>query len=64
MLKAGLVDELVVYLAPHLLGDRARGMFNFPELTDMTGRVAIDIEDIRAVGKDWRMVAKVNNSPS
>lgn len=64
LLKAGLVDELVVYLAPHILGDRARGMFNFPELTEMAGRIAINIQDIRAVGKDWRLVATVNNSPT
>lgn len=61
LLKAGLVDELVVYLAPHLLGDRARGMFNFPELAEMAGRIALEIQDIRAIGKDWRIVATVNN---
>lgn len=64
LLKAGLVDELIVYLAPHILGNRARGMFNFPELADMAGRIAFQIQDIRAVGKDWRMIATVNNSPT
>ena len=64
LLKAGLVDELVIYLAPHILGDQARGMFNFPELADMVGRIAVDIQDIRAVGKDWRMVVTVRNSLS
>ena len=63
LLKAGLVDELIVYLAPHLLGDSARAMFNFPALTDMTGRIAIDVQDMRAVGKDWRITAMVKNSP-
>ena len=33
LMRANLVDELVVYLAPHLLGDNARGMFGLPELT-------------------------------
>ena len=37
LLKEGCVDELLVYLAPCLLGDRARGMVDLPELTDLTG---------------------------
>ena len=32
MLQAGLVDELMIYQAPLLLGDKARGMFDLPEL--------------------------------
>ena len=62
LLKAGLVDELVVYLAPHLLGDGARGMFDIPGIEAMTNRIAIDIQDIRAVGKDWRITASVKNA--
>ncbi len=61
LLKAGLVDELIVYLAPHLLGGSARGMFELPGIDSMTDRVAIDIQDIRAVGKDWRITASVKN---
>ena len=38
LLQAGLVDELVIYMAPLLLGDRARGLFQLPELTRMSGR--------------------------
>jgi diaminohydroxyphosphoribosylaminopyrimidine deaminase/5-amino-6-(5-phosphoribosylamino)uracil reductase len=62
LLKAGLVDELIVYLAPHLLGDAARGMFDIPGIEVMTDRIAIDIQDIRAVGKDWRITASVKNA--
>jgi diaminohydroxyphosphoribosylaminopyrimidine deaminase/5-amino-6-(5-phosphoribosylamino)uracil reductase len=58
LLKAGLVDELVVYMAPHLLGSSARGMFSIPGLESMADRVALDITDIRAVGRDWRITAK------
>lgn len=61
LLDAGLVDELVVYLAPHLLGGSARGMFNIPGLESMAGRIALDIQDVRAVGRDWRITATVNN---
>ncbi len=59
LLEAGLVDELVLYLAPHLLGSSARGLFNFPALESMADRVALDITDVRAVGKDWRITARI-----
>ena len=59
LLCAGLVDELVLYLAPHLLGSSARGLFNFPGLASMADRIALDIQDVRAIGKDWRITAKL-----
>jgi diaminohydroxyphosphoribosylaminopyrimidine deaminase/5-amino-6-(5-phosphoribosylamino)uracil reductase len=59
LLRAGLVDELVLYLAPHLLGSDARGLFNIPGLGSMDDRIALDIQDVRAIGKDWRITAKL-----
>jgi diaminohydroxyphosphoribosylaminopyrimidine deaminase/5-amino-6-(5-phosphoribosylamino)uracil reductase len=59
LLRAGLVDELVLYLAPHLLGSSARGLFNVPGLASMADRIALDIQDVRAIGKDWRITAKL-----
>ncbi len=59
LLRAGLVDELMLYLAPHLLGSNARGLFNFPGLEGMADRIALDIQDVRAIGKDWRITAKL-----
>ncbi|MGH8757624.1 MAG: dihydrofolate reductase family protein, partial [Burkholderiales bacterium] len=58
LLKAGLVDELLLYLAPHLLGDNARGMFDLPELTELTGRRELKILDQRMVGQDLRVLAR------
>ncbi|MDH3870994.1 MAG: RibD family protein, partial [Gammaproteobacteria bacterium] len=60
LLAAGLVDELLIYLAPHLMGDTARGLFALPGLERMQDRIGLDISDIRAVGKDWRITAKVS----
>lgn len=57
-LHAGLVDELVIYMAPHLMGDSARGLFSLPALRHMHERLDLEIIDIRAVGKDWRITAK------
>ncbi|HET9699398.1 MAG TPA: bifunctional diaminohydroxyphosphoribosylaminopyrimidine deaminase/5-amino-6-(5-phosphoribosylamino)uracil reductase RibD, partial [Burkholderiales bacterium] len=59
LLAAGLVDELVIYLAPHLLGDGARGMFNLPALEDLAGRRELVIRDLRSVGQDLRITARL-----
>jgi diaminohydroxyphosphoribosylaminopyrimidine deaminase/5-amino-6-(5-phosphoribosylamino)uracil reductase len=59
MLAAGLVDELVIYMAPHLMGDAARGLFHLPGLDRMAQRIRLEVQDIRAVGQDWRITAAV-----
>jgi diaminohydroxyphosphoribosylaminopyrimidine deaminase/5-amino-6-(5-phosphoribosylamino)uracil reductase len=59
LLKAGLVDELVLYFAPQLLGDMARGMAQLGELTSLSERVELAWQDMRQVGSDLRIVAKV-----
>ena len=61
MLDAGLVDELVIYMAPHLMGDAARGLFRLPGLERMAQRIQLQVRDIRAVGDDWRITAGVVN---
>ncbi len=58
LLKAGLVDELVLYYAPYLLGSEERGMFQMPPLARMDERLALEVIDMRAVGRDWRIVAR------
>ncbi len=58
MLQAGLVDELIIYMAPHLMGSEARGLFNMPGLETMAQRINLDIQDIRAVGRDFRILAR------
>jgi len=59
LLVAGLVDELVIYMAPHLMGDAARGLFVLPGLEHMQQRIRMSITDIRAIGHDWRISATV-----
>jgi diaminohydroxyphosphoribosylaminopyrimidine deaminase / 5-amino-6-(5-phosphoribosylamino)uracil reductase len=58
LVAAGLVDELVIYLAPHLMGDAARSMFKLPELTSLEEKRALKIQDVRAVGTDIRIIAR------
>jgi len=62
MLQAGLIDEFIIYVAPRLLGDTARGLFTLPGLQSMAQIIELDIIDIRAVGHDWRITARVRNS--
>ena len=57
LLLAGLVDEIVLYLAPHLMGDGARGLFRLPGLTQMSDRVELTIRDLRTIGPDLRITA-------
>jgi diaminohydroxyphosphoribosylaminopyrimidine deaminase / 5-amino-6-(5-phosphoribosylamino)uracil reductase len=59
LINAGLVDELVIYLAPYLIGDAARGMLKLPELADLQGKRALSIEDMRRVGPDIRITAQL-----
>lgn len=59
LIEQGLADELVLYMAPHLMGSAARPLFHLP-LTTMAERYALTIRDIRAVGQDWRILADFN----
>jgi diaminohydroxyphosphoribosylaminopyrimidine deaminase/5-amino-6-(5-phosphoribosylamino)uracil reductase len=54
-LQAGLVDEIVLYLAPHLMGDAARGLFTLPGLDRMSDRLDVSVSDVRSVGVDLRL---------
>ncbi|MBA3997453.1 MAG: bifunctional diaminohydroxyphosphoribosylaminopyrimidine deaminase/5-amino-6-(5-phosphoribosylamino)uracil reductase RibD [Candidatus Accumulibacter sp.] len=58
LLGAGLVDELLLYLAPCLIGDAARGMFNLPALDFLDGKRRLAIRDVRMVGPDLRLLAR------
>ena len=59
LLAAGLIDEIVIYYAPHILGSTAHGMFAMPGLENMQQRHALKIQDVRAIGDDWRVTARV-----
>jgi len=53
LLQAGLLDELIVYMAPTLMGDLARPLLSLP-LQHMSEKVPLRIEDVRKIGEDWR----------
>jgi diaminohydroxyphosphoribosylaminopyrimidine deaminase/5-amino-6-(5-phosphoribosylamino)uracil reductase len=61
-LRAGIIDEIVVYMAPKLMGDGARGLFHTPGLESLADAVELSISDMRAVGDDWRITATVRQT--
>jgi len=62
LLKAGLIDELIIYMAPRILGNAARGMFDVPALQALSDDYRVTLDDIRKVGADIRMTARVNST--
>ena len=57
LLDAGIVDELLVYLAPDLLGSDAREMATFGPLAALDDRLAFNFADVRQFGRDLRITA-------
>jgi diaminohydroxyphosphoribosylaminopyrimidine deaminase/5-amino-6-(5-phosphoribosylamino)uracil reductase len=55
-LRRGLLDEIVIYMAPKMLGSNALPLFNLP-LDTMSAALSLKIKDVRAVGRDWRITA-------
>jgi diaminohydroxyphosphoribosylaminopyrimidine deaminase / 5-amino-6-(5-phosphoribosylamino)uracil reductase len=56
LLQLGLLDELIVYMAPTLLGSAARPLLELP-LTLMAQQLPLTLLDVRRVGDDWRFTA-------
>jgi diaminohydroxyphosphoribosylaminopyrimidine deaminase/5-amino-6-(5-phosphoribosylamino)uracil reductase len=59
LLQAGVVDELLVYLAPRVIGDSGRGMFDLPEFTELSQAKALEICEVEHVGEDLRILARI-----
>lgn len=62
-IQQGLVDELIIYMAPTLLGSDARPLLQLP-LQQMDQQLPLDITEIRAVGNDWRITARPRPLPA
>jgi diaminohydroxyphosphoribosylaminopyrimidine deaminase/5-amino-6-(5-phosphoribosylamino)uracil reductase len=56
LLKAGLVDELLLYVAPVLLGERARPLFAGIDPATMAERIGLKLIETRQVGPDLRLL--------
>lgn len=58
LVKEQLVDELLLYIAPHMLGADARGLFALTGLTDMADRSEFEFFDVKQVGRDLRVLLR------
>ena len=57
-LAAGLVDELLLYVAPVLLGDRARPLFEGLRIEDMADRRRLEVVETQRIGDDLRLLLR------
>jgi len=62
LLQAGLVDELLVYVAPSLLGSDARPLLQLHGLQQLADRIRLDFVDVAMVGKDCRIRSLVEQT--
>ena len=61
LLAEGMIDELLLYMAPTLMGNAAMGMFELPVFTEMNQAVSLTIQQLDFVGQDIRVRARVNS---
>ena len=59
LLMTNLVDELILYQAPVLMGSHSRSLMTLPEWTDMAQTPRIQFTDVRMIGQDVRFRAQV-----
>jgi diaminohydroxyphosphoribosylaminopyrimidine deaminase/5-amino-6-(5-phosphoribosylamino)uracil reductase len=60
LLRAGLIDELIIYMAPNVLGSTARGMFDMPALESLADAARVTFDDVSKIGGDLRITARVS----
>ena len=58
LLRAGVVDEIVLYMAPLILGDTAQALFVLPEIASLDAALRPRIVDVRTIGPDVRITAR------
>lgn len=59
LIQAGLVDELIVYFAPKLLGSAARSMLELPGLDQLADHITVTIKQVDQIGPDIRLIAVI-----
>ena len=62
LLRLGLLDELLTYMAPYVMGGNAQSMFNQPILKNMKDKIKFSIVDFRNIGEDIRIQAKLTKN--
>ncbi len=60
LINQRLVDEIVIYIAPRLIGNSGRSLLNLAEVARMSDLAELSIENIRVIGPDIKVTATVN----
>jgi diaminohydroxyphosphoribosylaminopyrimidine deaminase/5-amino-6-(5-phosphoribosylamino)uracil reductase len=58
LFEGGFVDELLLYVAPMLLGDGARALLRLPPLAEIAASPRLRVVEQRQVGDDWRLLLR------
>ena len=58
LIEEGLVDEMVIFIAPHMLGDTSRGLATLNPMNTMQDRIEFKIDQVRQIGKDLKLILK------
>jgi len=58
LLTENLLDEIIVYMAPSIIGDQGRGLFHLPDAVAMADKKELKLLDVRQVGGDLRLTLK------
>jgi len=58
LLAQNLIDELLIYYAPKLMGNEAKSLFAIPALTQMSQAIALNVTELRQIGADIRVRAQ------
>jgi diaminohydroxyphosphoribosylaminopyrimidine deaminase/5-amino-6-(5-phosphoribosylamino)uracil reductase len=61
LVAAGVIDEIVLYLAPRILGDAAQGLFALAGLERLQDAVAVRIAEVRGIGEDLRITLRLGS---
>jgi len=59
-IEAGLVDQLIIYMAPVLMGNNAKGLLNLPFIDKMSQKIELNIQEMRQFGEDIRIIATLS----
>jgi diaminohydroxyphosphoribosylaminopyrimidine deaminase/5-amino-6-(5-phosphoribosylamino)uracil reductase len=59
LLDNNLIDELVIYQAPHIMGSETMGLVDTPTWSSLTDRKTLTIGDVRRIGADTRITASL-----
>ena len=61
LIAAGVIDEIVLYVAPRILGNEALGLFSLPGLERLEDAVSVRIAEVRSIGEDLRITLRLGS---